>query len=392
MSSRLSPQEMLTKLISFNTVSDRSNLDLIAFVEDYLTDLGIQSLRVPNETGDKASLHARIGPAADGGVILSAHTDVVPVEGQNWSKDPFSAWVENDRLYGRGAADMKGFAATVLAKAPDFVKADLKTPIYIALSYDEEVGCFGAAPLVQDILATGARPDFAIVGEPTNMKVVTGHKGIAVLRTRIKGHPVHSSQLHRGVSAISAAAKLISWLDGKTADNKAKSDPDCGYEPPYTTLHCGTISGGQAHNITAEDCEFVTDIRLLPEENAVDWIAAYRQFAQAEVLPDMQAISPDCRIEIEELANVPGLQAEEDGRAELVARRLTGDNARNLVVYATEGGIFQDHGVSTVVCGPGSIDQAHQPDEFIELSELNRCSAFLDRLIEGLTNKDHNRV
>jgi acetylornithine deacetylase len=380
----LSSREMLEKLISFNTVSDRSNLDLIAFVEDYLGQLGVQCERVPNETGEKASLHARIGPEVDGGVVLSAHTDVVPVEGQNWSRDPFTAWEADGRLYGRGAADMKGFAATVLAKVPDFLSADLKVPVHIALSYDEEVGCFGAPPLIQDFLAKGPKPEFAIVGEPTNMKVVTGHKGIAVLRTRIKGLPVHSSQLHRGVSAISVAAKLISWLDGKTAENKAKSDPDCGYEPPYTTLHCGTISGGQAHNITAEHCEFMTDIRLLPSESAANWISAYKTFIQTEVLPGMQAISPDCGVEVQELANVPGLKAEQEGLAETVARRLTGDNARNLVVYATEGGIFQDHGLSTVVCGPGSIDQAHQADEYIELSELDRCSAFLDRLIKAL--------
>lgn len=379
---------MLEKLISFNTVSDRSNLDLISFVESYLAGFGIQSTRVPNGEGDKASLHARIGPECDGGVVLSAHTDVVPVEGQAWSQDPFAAWQSDGRLYGRGAADMKGFAATVLAKVPDFKAADLKVPIHIALSYDEEVGCFGAAPLVQDILANGPKPDFAIVGEPTNMKVVTGHKGIAVLKTRITGYPVHSSQLHRGVSAISIAAKLISWLDGKTAENKSRADPECGYEPPYTTLHCGTIKGGQAHNITAEHCEFLTDIRLLPSENAADWIAAYKAFIRSKVLPDMKAVSEHCNIEVEELANVPGLEAEREGLAETVARRLTGDNAENLVVYATEGGIFQSHGLSTVVCGPGSIDQAHQPDEYIELSELDRCSAFLDKLIEGLTNKD----
>jgi acetylornithine deacetylase len=391
-SNSLSPRKMLEKLVSFNTVSDRSNLNLIAYVEDYLSQLGVQSERVPNETGEKASLHARIGPEIDGGVVLSAHTDVVPVEGQNWSRDPFTAWEVDGRLYGRGTADMKGFAATVLAKVPDFLSADLKVPVHIALSYDEEVGCFGAPPLIRDILARGPKPKFSIVGEPTNMKVVTGHKGIAVLRTSIKGHPVHSSQLHRGVSAISVAAKLISWLDARTAENKTRSDPDCGYEPPYTTLHCGTISGGQAHNITAENCEFVTDIRLLPSESAAKWISDYNAFIQSEVLPDMRAISQNCRIEVKELANVPGLKAEQEGFAETVARRLTGDNARNLVVYATEGGIFQDHGLSTVVCGPGSIDQAHQADEYIELSELDRCSAFLDSLIEGLRNLTDKRV
>ncbi|MDN3721312.1 M20/M25/M40 family metallo-hydrolase [Roseibium salinum] len=284
---------------------------------------------------------------------------------------------------------MKGFAATVLAKVPDFLAADLKRPVHIALSYDEETGCHGASPLIRDLLDTGPRPDFVIVGEPTRMKVVTGHKGIALLKTRIHGHPVHSSQLHRGVSAISAAARLITWLDGKTAENRAKADPDCPFEPPYTTLHCGTISGGQAHNITAQHCEFMTDIRLLPGESAEDWIAAYKSFIEQDVVPGMRAVSADCRIDVEEIANVPGLRQEDDGRAEAVVRRLTGDNARSVVVYATEGGIFQNHGLSTVVCGPGSIDQAHQPDEYIELAELDRCAAFLDRLLDGLASVDN---
>ena len=380
-----SPREMLEKLISFDTVSDRSNLDLIAFVEDYLACWGVSSRRVADPTGTKAGLFARIGPAVDGGTVLSAHTDVVPVEGQNWSHDPFTARVEDGRLYGRGAADMKGFASTVLAKVPDLLNADLQRPVHIALSYDEETGCDGARRLIPEMLAHGPRPDYVIVGEPTSMKVVTGHKGIVVLKTSVTGHPVHSSQLHRGVSAISAAAKLIGWLDGKTAENRAEADPDCPFEPPYTTLHCGTISGGQAHNITAQHCEFVTDIRLLPGDNVDGWLAAYRTFIAEQVLPGMRAVSEDCRVDVIELAYVPGLGEEAEGLAESVARGLTGDNGRNVVVYATEGGLFQSHGLSTVVCGPGSIDQAHQPDEYIELEQLDQCAAFLDGLTERLS-------
>ncbi|MTI04570.1 acetylornithine deacetylase [Roseibium denhamense] len=380
---------MLAKLISFETVSDRSNLDLIDFTERYLSEWGITSERIPDETGQKASLHARIGPDADGGVVLSAHTDVVPVTGQKWSQDPFTAWEENSRFYGRGASDMKGFAATVLSKVPDFLQADLKRPIHIALSYDEEVGCFGAPPLAKAILASGTRPAFAIVGEPTNMKVVTGHKGITVLKTTVTGHPAHSSQLHRGVSAISAAARLITWLDQQTAHNRSNADPDSLFEPPYTTLHCGTITGGQAANITAQTCEFMTDIRMLPGESANGWVDAYRAFASQSVLPDMRAIAPDCDIVIDVLASVPGLREETDGAAEVTARQITGDNGQHVVVYATEGGIFQEHGLSTVVCGPGSIDQAHQPDEYIDLRELDRCAEFLDRLCEKLSENKH---
>ena len=385
MSTRFTPQQMLEKLISFNTVSDRSNLDLIRFVEEYLGEFGISSVRVPDETGTKAALHALVGPAVDGGVVLSAHTDVVPVAGQNWSHDPFSATVSDGKLYGRGSADMKGFAATVLAKVPDILAANLKKPIHIALSYDEEVGCFGAPPLAKDMLARGPQPAFVIVGEPTNMRVVTGHKGIAVFKTIIRGHPAHSSQLHRGVSAISAAAKLITWLDARTAENKANAAPDSPFEPPYTTLHSGVIKGGEAHNITAQHCEFFTDIRLLPGDDAETWIDAYKAFIESDVLPDMLDISADCSITIEQIALVPGLSEEVDGLAETEVRRLTGDNSRHVVVYATEGGIFQEHGLSTVVCGPGSIDQAHQADEFIELAELDRCADFLDRLLTRIT-------
>lgn len=387
MSRSYSPREMLGKLISFDTVSDQSNLALIGFVEDYLADWGVPSQRVPDPTGEKAGLHARIGPDVDGGTVLSAHTDVVPVAGQAWSQDPFTAWEENGRLYGRGACDMKGFAATVLAKVPDFLAEDLKAPIHIALSYDEETGCDGARRLIPDMLSSGPRPDIVIVGEPTLMKVVTGHKGIVVLKTRITGHPVHSSQLHRGVSAISVAAKLIGWLDGKTAENKAVADPDCPFEPPYTTLHCGTISGGQAHNITAQHCEFLTDIRLLPGDTADRWLAAYRGFIEEAVLPGIEAVSENCKIEVTELANVPGLGEEAEGPAETIARRLTGDNGHHVVVYATEGGLFQSHGLSTVVCGPGSIDQAHQPDEFIKLEQLDQCASFLDRLLRTMSRR-----
>lgn len=385
MNTRYTPREMLEKLISFNTISNRSNLDLITFVETYLAEHGVTSIRVPDETGTKAALHARIGPSEDGGAVLSAHTDVVPVAGQAWSQDPFKAWVSDGKLFGRGSADMKGFAATVLAKVPDFVAADLERPVHIALSYDEEVGCFGAPPLVKDMLAKGPRPSIAIVGEPTNMKVVTAHKGIAVYKTTITGHPAHSSQLHRGVSAISAAAKLISWLDARTQENKANADPSSAFEPPYTTLHSGIIKGGEAHNITAQHCEFTTDFRLLPGDSKEAWLEAYRTFIDKDVMPGMLAISGDCDIKVEELAYVPGLSEEDDGLAESEVRGLTGDNARHVVVYATEGGIFQEHGVSTVVCGPGSIDQAHQADEFIELVELDRCATFLDRLIMRLS-------
>ena len=381
---RFTAEEMLAKLVSFPTISDQTNLPLIDFVEDYLRSWGIPSVKTFNADGTKASLHAVIGPNVDGGVVLSAHTDVVPVAGQNWSSDPFTLSERGGRLYGRGTADMKGFAACALAHLPHFLEAGLKAPIHIALSYDEEVGCFGAPPMIARMVAEGPQPKAVIVGEPTLMKVVTGHKGIMVFKTTITGHSVHASQLDRGVSAVSAAARLVSWLDEQTARNCAKADPDCLYDPPYTTLHSGVIAGGTAHNITASKCELTSDILFLPEEGAERWEAALRCFAEQEILPAMKAVHPDCRIQIERLASVPGLSRETDGAAEQLARQLTGDNSENVVVYATEGGQFQEAKLSTVVCGPGSIDQAHQPDEFIESSQLIKCAAFLDALYKSL--------
>lgn len=380
----ITAEEMLAKLVSFPTVSDQTNLPLIDFVEDYLRSFGISSVKIFNAEGNKASLHAVVGPNVDGGVVLSAHTDVVPVEGQTWSSDPFVLTERGGRLYGRGTADMKGFAACALAHVPKFLEADLNAPIHIALSYDEEVGCFGAPPMIARMVAEGPRPMAVIVGEPTSMKVVTGHKGIMVFKTTITGHSVHASQLDRGVSAVSAAASLVGWLDEQTARNRANADPDCLYDPPYTTLHSGVIRGGTAHNITASTCELTSDIRFLPDEGAERWETAFRAFAEQEVLPDMKAVHPECAIKIERLASVPGLVRETDGAAEGLARRLTGDNSENVVVYATEGGQFQEHALSTVVCGPGSIDQAHQPDEFIESSQLIKCAAFLDALYKTL--------
>lgn len=385
MADHYSPRDMLAKLVSFNTVSDRSNLELVDFIADYLEGHGVETTRVPDATGQKASLHAVIGPRVDGGVVLSAHTDVVPVDNQDWTSDPFTLRETDGKLFGRGSADMKGFAACVLADVPKMLASGLARPVHIALSYDEEVGCFGAPPMIERMLADGPRPEAVFVGEPSSMQVVTGHKGIAVLKTTVHGHPVHSSLLHRGVSAISVAAKLISWLDARTAENKAKADPACLFDPPYTTLHCGVIKGGAAHNITAPECEFLTDIRTLPDESGEDWLDRYKAYIAEEILPSMQAVEESCHIEIERLANVPGLNPETNGAAESLARQLTGDNGTHVVVFASEGGQFQEQGLSTVICGPGSIDQAHQADEFIEIAELNKCSAFLDSLYQRLS-------
>ncbi len=376
--------ELLGKLVAFPTVSDRSNLALIRFVEEYLAGHGVESTLVFDETGEKASLQARIGPPVDGGIILSGHTDVVPVEGQSWSSDPFVLEERNDRLYGRGAVDMKGFAACALAAVPGMIAAGLKRPIHIALSYDEEIGCLGAPPMIDRMLAEGPTPAAVFVGEPSSMKVVTAQKAIMVLRTDITGYSVHSSLLDRGVSAVTVAARLIAWLDDRTQSNAASADPANGFSPPYTTLHCGVVNGGTAHNIVAANAHFLTDIRTVTGEDPLAWEDRYKKYIDEVMLPPMKKIHAGASVDVKRLAYVSGLEPEKDGSAESLGRRLTGDNSPHAVVYATEAGQFQERGISAVICGPGSIDQAHQPDEFISREQIYEAEQFMSRLIASL--------
>jgi acetylornithine deacetylase len=385
MAERYSAQEMLARLVSFPTVSTRSNLDLIAFVEAYLAGHGISSRRVPDATGTKAALHAVIGPPVDGGVALSAHTDVVPVEGQAWSSDPFILREADGRLYGRGTCDMKGFAALMLAAVPDMVATRLTRPVHLALSYDEELGCLGAPPMIDDMLASGPKPAMAVIGEPSSMQVITAHKGTALLEVTVRGHSVHSSQWDRGVSAIANAARIIAWLDDRTRENRDRADPGLSMDPPYTTLHCGVIEGGTAANIMAQSCRFVVDIRTVPGETRETWQKRLENFVRADVVPQMQRIHADTGVSISCIADSPPLGEEPEGLAEGLARRLTGDNGRHMVVYGTEAGQFQERGISSVVCGPGSIDQAHQPDEFIEVAQLEAGERFISRLLADLS-------
>lgn len=378
-----SAQEMLAKLVGFNTISDRSNLELISFVEAYLAGHGIASTRVPDETGEKASLYAQIGPDVADGVVLSGHTDVVPVAGQPWETDPFTLTEKDGKLYGRGTCDMKGFIACALAAVPAMQAAALTRPIQLAFSYDEEVGCIAAPPLIE-AMAGLPRAGAVIVGEPTLMRVVTGHKSICELKTHIRGFEVHSSLMHTGVSAVMTAAEMIGWISAQTEANRAAAAGTAlGYEPPWTTLHVGRIEGGTAHNITARDCTFSCDIRSLPTEPLEDWIARYRAEA-ARLSAKIAAVHPEAEITVTLSSAVPGCRPEENGTAEALARRLTGDNGAHVVSYATEAGQFQDGGYSTIVCGPGSIEQAHQPNEFIAASELAAGTAFMERLIADL--------
>jgi acetylornithine deacetylase len=380
----LSPREMLARLVAFPSISTVSNLDIIAFCRDWLADHGVESRLVMSPEGDKANLYATVGPRVEGGVVLSGHTDVVPVEGQAWSTDPWTLTEKDGRLYGRGATDMKGFDALVLALVPEMIRAPLKRPIHIALSYDEEVACRGAPSMVREMAQTVPAPAAVIVGEPTRHAVVTGHKASIQLRTQVTGRAVHSSRIDQGVSAVMVAARLITWHDDVMAENRRRADPNDPFEPPYTTLHCGIVQGGAAANIVASSAWFYSDIRAVPSEDPWDYLERYRAYARDVIEPAIKAIGPETGIAVEVVSDIPGLRPEADGGAERLVRRITGDNATHVVSYGTEAGLFQNAGWSTVVCGPGDIAQAHQPDEYIEVSELQAGERFLRRIINDL--------
>ncbi|NIP13557.1 MAG: acetylornithine deacetylase [Pseudomonadales bacterium] len=383
MAARFTPHEMLERLIAFPTVSRDSNLELIEFVANYLEAYGVRSSLVASRDGRKANLYATVGPEVEGGVVLSGHTDVVPVDGQNWDSDPFRLHEADGRLMGRGTCDMKGFLAIALALVPDMVA--LRHPIHLAFSYDEEVGCLGAPDLIRELTANVPRPKAVIVGEPTSMQVVGAHKSMFIFDTVVRGHEVHSSQQHRGVPAVMVAGRLIGWLAERQRRNALDADPESDFVPGYTTLHCGTVRGGTAHNITAAECRFATDIRSLPGEPAESYFRELEEFARQTLEPEMRAVHPDAGIEFEIRAQVPAFQALGDDQAVTLARQLTGQNGMESVPYGAEAGQFQEAGHSVVMCGPGSIDQAHQPNEFITLKQLEAGTGFIRRLIEQLS-------
>ena len=376
-----SPTEMLAKLVAFPTVSRDSNIPLMDFVADYLAGHGIESHRVPSACGTKHNLYASVGPAVEGGVVLSGHTDVVPIDGQDWTTDPWVLTEKAGKLYGRGSCDMKSFLALALCAVPKAQAAGLKRPLQLAFTYDEEVGMDGAFRLAPEIAAKLPKASAMIVGEPSSMQVVNGHKGGLMLETHVRGHEVHSSLIHTGVPAVMVAARLICWLEDRMEENQAAADAASLYVPPWTTCHVGVIQGGTATNITAKECSFSVDIRPVPPETNVQWLERY-QAECTRLETEIKAIHPDAAITIEMVGDTPGCRPEMATEAEALCRQLTGDNAEHVVSYGTEAGIFQDHGYSACICGPGSIDQAHQPDEFIEISQLAAGEAFMDRLIE----------
>ncbi len=378
-------KEMLEKLVAFPSISSESNLPIIDFIESYLADHGVQSTRVYDETGLKSNLYAQIGPDVGGGVVLSGHTDVVPTAGQAWDTDPFVLTEIDGKLFGRGSCDMKGFIATGLALVPDMVAADMKYPIQFALSYDEEVGCLGAPFMISQMVEKLPKARAVIVGEPSMMQVVTGHKGAIGFVTKVHGFEIHSSLMHNGVSAVMTAARLVEWLRVQFVDGMkaTPNDMDILFEPPFTTFHVGVMNGGTATNITAKYCEFSTDIRCPPSQDPQDWFNCYMEYV-AKIEAEIQAIRPEAFIEVIARDVNPALKPETDGAAELFARQVTGDNATHVVSYGTEAGQFQREGYSTVVCGPVSIEQAHQPNEVRAVSQLEVGSAFIRNIIEKL--------
>jgi acetylornithine deacetylase len=377
--------DILTDLIAFDTTSRDSNLALIEHVEGLLAGLGIASTRVPNEDGSKANLYATLGPVVEGGVVLSGHTDVVPVDGQPWSSDPWTLTERDGRLYGRGTCDMKGFLALALAAAPIFAEPGrLKRPIHLALSYDEEVGCLGAPAMIARIAANLPRPAAVIVGEPTNMEVVHGHKGITSYYVTVTGHEAHSSLTHLGISANMMAIRLMGLLSDLAAKLEREADHASPFVPKHATLTIGQVNGGTAVNILARECVFVFDLRCPPGVDPDTVLAPF--FAMAATLDaEMKARFPETGVEVVRRSLTPAFAPEPDGEAERVARALAGDNGPPRVVpYAAEAGQFQQAGFSTVICGPGSIEQAHQPDEYVERRQIERGAAFMLRLAEML--------
>ncbi|EJN02690.1 acetylornithine deacetylase [Herbaspirillum sp. YR522] len=382
--SETSSRALAAKLIGFATVSGDSNLALISFVASYLEELGVECEVYYNEARTKANLFATIGPADRPGVILSGHTDVVPVDGQAWSVDPFQASEANGRLYGRGAADMKGFLACVLAAVPLLRARDLQHPVHLAFSYDEEVGCLGVRPMLAEIRKRAFRPLLCLIGEPTGMKPVLGHKGKLAMRCHVKGAACHSAYAPYGVNAIHAAAKLVGRLE---EIGEALADParrDARFDPPFSTVQTGLIRGGRALNIVPAECEFDFEVRSIPGDDAGEVVSRLQDYATAELLPRMRAVQGDTDIRLQELNAYPGLATARDSDAARLLAAIAGSDDFGTVAFGTEGGLYTEAGIPTVVCGPGSMDQGHKPDEYVTLEQLERCDAMLVKLADAL--------
>lgn len=376
--------DLLERLVAFPTVSRDSNLALIGFIRDYLAGHGVASELFLNAEGTKANLFATLGPSDRGGVVLSGHTDVVPVDGQAWTRDPFRLSESEGRLYGRGTADMKGFIASVLAAVPAFLAQPLRLPVHLAFSYDEEVGCLGVRSLLDALAQRPNRPRLCLIGEPTELRPVLGHKGKLAMRCQVHGAACHSAYAPQGVNAIEYAARMIGHL-GEIGEELARPEHhDPRFDPPYSTVQTGLIEGGRALNIVPAECRFDFEVRALPGFDAQQVATRLDRYAQAELVPRMQAVQPGTAIRFEPLGSYPGLATDAASEAAELVALISGSRDFGTVAFGTEGGLFHEAGIPTVVCGPGSMDQGHKPDEFVTLAQLEACDAMLLRLAEHL--------
>lgn len=377
-------RDILADLIAFDTVSRHSNLALIHYIRDYLAGFGVACKLFHDAEGGKANLYATLGPQDRGGVCLSGHTDVVPTDGQPWTVPPFELTERDGRLYGRGTADMKGYIACVLAAVPAFLAQPLRLPVHLAFSYDEEVGCLGVRSLLAALEHREHKPILCIIGEPTELKPVLGHKGKLAMRCQVHGAPCHSAYAPQGVNAIEYAAKLIGRLGEIGTRLAAPERHDPRFDPPYSTVQTGVISGGRALNIVPSECQFDFEVRALPSDDPQQVAEDLRAFAEAELLPKMRAVKAETDIRFSEISAYPALVTDQQTQAAELIAQLTGSRDFTTVAYGTEGGLFHQAGIPTVVCGPGSMDQGHKPDEFVSLEQLARCDDMLGRLAEWL--------
>ena len=382
-----SSRALLERLIAFPTVSRDSNLEMIEFIRHYLGDLGVRSELFYNAERTKANLFATIGPDVDGGIVLSGHTDVVPVDGQPWTVEPFCLSEKEGRLYGRGTADMKGYIASVLAAVPAFIARDLKVPVHLAFSYDEEVGCLGVRPMLAELAKRAHKPAVCLIGEPTELKPVLGHKGKLAMRCQVKGAPCHSAYAPYGVNAIQYAARLINHLEVIGEQLSAPEHQDERFDPPYSTMQTGVIKGGRALNIVPAECEFDFEVRALPGYDATHVADELQAYAQQQLLPKMRAVNAETDIRLESLSAYPGLATSPESDAAQLLASLCGSREFGTVAFGTEGGLFNQAGIPAVVCGPGSMDQGHKPDEFVTIEQLEGCDAMLSRLADHLSMK-----
>jgi acetylornithine deacetylase len=381
----MSSRALLERLIGFATVSRDSNLEMIDFIRYFLAEHGVGSELFYNAERTKANLFATIGPRDRGGIVLSGHTDVVPVDGQAWTVEPFRLTERDGRLYGRGTADMKGFIASVLARVPVFLERELKLPVHLAFSYDEEVGCLGVRPMLAELEKRPHKPALCLIGEPTELKPVLGHKGKLAMRCQVKGAPCHSAYAPYGVNAIQYAARLINRLEQIGEQLSQPAHHDERFDPPYSTVQTGMIKGGRALNIVPAECEFDFEVRALPGFDAHRVADQLQTYAEAELLPKMRAVKSDTDIRFQPLSAYPGLATPPDSEAARLLALLCGSTEFGTVAFGTEGGLFNQAGIPTVVCGPGSMDQGHKPDEFVTVEELNDCDAMLARLADYLS-------